>query len=114
MSGTLILFGLIVILAISSVLLRPLMSGPIRCILAGLSGFVLATLVRYRAFPFLQHDAILSGGKLYPTAQWAPATAKFLYVGSAIFLLIGMVSLFIGLVWTHRFAKADSAGTPKT
>src|SRR6266699_1274231 len=109
MNGTLILFGVIVILAISSVLLRPLKLGPIRWILGGLSGLVLATLVRHRAFPFLQHDTILSGGKLYPTAQWAPAMGTFLYVGSAIFLLIGIASLLIRQLWTHRLAKADSA-----
>jgi hypothetical protein len=105
MSGMLILFGVMVILAISGVLLRPLMSGPVRWILGSLSGFVLATLVRYRALPFLQHDTILSGGKPYPTAEWAPAMAKFLYVGSTIFLLIGVISLLIRFIWTQRFAK---------
>ena len=112
--SALIFIAVLVILAICGVLLRPLMSGPIRWILGGVSGLVLATIVRYRALPFLQHDTILSGGKLYPTAQWASAMAKFLYIGSAVFLLIGMLSLFIGLVWTGRFAKADRSGTPKT
>jgi hypothetical protein len=110
----LIMFAAIIVLGICGVLLRPLISGPIRWILGGLSGLLFATLVRYRAFPFLQHDTILSGGKLEPTAEWAAATAKFLYIGSAIFLLIGFVWLLIGLVWTRGFAKTEGAGTPKT
>ncbi len=110
----LIIFAAIIVLGICGVLLRPLISGPVRWILGGLSGLMLATLVRYRAFPFLQPDTILSGGKLQPTADWAAAMAKFLYVGSAIFLLIGLVSLLIGLVWTQRFTKTEDADTPKT
>ena len=110
----LIVFAAMIVLGICGVLLRRFISGPILWILGGLSGLVFATLVRYRTFSFLQHDTILSGGKPQPTADWAAAMAKFLYVGSAIFLLIGLVSLLIGLVWTQRFAKAEGADAPKT
>src|ERR1700720_3548150 len=108
-----ITFVALIGLGILGVLLRRFISGPVRLIFAGLLGFLLATLVRYRAFPFLHGDTILSGGKLVPTAEWSVAMAKFFYVGSAAFVLIGLVWLVLGSAWAHRVAKTEEAGAPK-
>jgi hypothetical protein len=102
-----ILFVALIGLWILGVLLRRFISGPMRWIFVGLLGFLAATLVRYRAFPFLHADTILSGGKLVPTAEWSVAIAKFFYVGSAAFVLIGLVWLVLGVAWAHRVAKTE-------
>jgi hypothetical protein len=109
--GLWILVGTVVVLGICSVVLRPMMSGSIRWILGSVSGFVFATLVRFRALPFLQQDTIVSAGKRQPTAPWAAAMAKFLYVGSAIFLLVGLVWLFISVLFRQRIARIQNAAT---
>jgi hypothetical protein len=82
---------LFIVLGVCGVFLRPHISPPVRWILAGILGVVFGLLFRFRALPFLREDMIMSGGKLYPTAQWAPAMATFFYLGSAVFLLVGVV-----------------------
>ena len=65
------------------------------CFLGALAGVVMATLVRNRALPFLRGDTILAaGGKVVPTEQWATFASKFLYVGSAAMVLLGLIALF--------------------
>jgi hypothetical protein len=98
----------IIALGLCGVLLRKLFFIPasIRWLLAGSGGFVLATLVWFRVFPFLRKDTILSGGKLVSTSQWAAGMAIFLYVGSALFVLIGLIPLLIGLTGRHLFRRS--------
>src|SRR5215471_311059 len=83
--SVLLLLLLIIALGVCGTLLRTRISPPLRWILAGILGIILGVLVRFRAFPFLREDMILSAGKLYPTAQWAAAMAIFFYVVGAVF-----------------------------
>jgi hypothetical protein len=108
-----IVFVAVIGLWILGVLLRKFISGSMRWIFAGLWGFLLGALVQYRAFPFLHADTIPSGGKLVPTAEWSAAMAKFFYVGSAAFVLIGLAWLVLGLAWAHRVGKSEEADAPK-
>jgi hypothetical protein len=60
----------IIALGLCGAFLRKLFFIPasLRWLLAGSGGFVFATLVWFRVFPFLREDTILSGGKLVSTA----------------------------------------------
>src|ERR1700730_2794351 len=100
----------ILALGLCGVLLRKLFVIPasMRWVFAGCGGFVLATLVWFRVFPFLREDTILSGGKLVSTAQWASGMAIFLYVGSALFLLVGLIPFLIALAGKYLIRRSGT------
>jgi hypothetical protein len=61
---------------------------------AALGALILGTLVRFRALPFLRGDTILSAGRLVPTEQWIAFMSRFFYIGSAVFVAVGVIALF--------------------
>jgi hypothetical protein len=61
---------------------------------AALGAVVLGTLIRFRALPFLRGDTILSAGSTVSTEQWAAFMARFFYIASAVFLVVGLITLF--------------------
>ena len=60
---------------------------------AAMGALVLGILVRFRALPFLRGDTTLSAGSLVPTEQWAAFMSRFFYIGSAVFLVVGLITL---------------------
>lgn len=56
---------------------------PFSLLIGGAGAFLLGTLFRYRALPFLKEDMILSGGKQMPTAEFAAFGARWFYIFGA-------------------------------
>ena len=71
---------------------KPLFS-PMMSFVAAMGALVLGILVRFRALPFLRGDTTLSAGSLVPTEQWAAFMSRFFYIGSAVFLVVGLITL---------------------
>jgi len=68
-------------------------TSPLSLLLGGIGGFVMGTLFKYRVFPFLKGDTILSGGKQMPTAEFAAIGARWFY-GFGVVCVIGAVIWF--------------------
>jgi hypothetical protein len=81
---------------------KPLFA-PMWCFFAGGWSLVLGTLFRWRVFPFLHADTILSAGKKVPTAQAALFFSKWLYVAGAVIIIVGLVTPFITTESQRRY-----------
>jgi hypothetical protein len=64
-------------------------------LLGGFCGFILGSIFKFRALPFLKEETILSGGRAVPTADFAASLARWFYifglacvVGSVLWLIV--------------------------
>ena len=61
-------------------------------LLGGTCAFVLGTLFKFRALPFLKDDTILSVGRQVPTEEFAELFARWFYV-------FGTACMLVSLIW---------------
>ena len=61
-------------------------------LIGGVGGFVMGTLFKYRALPFLKDETMLRGGKQMPTAEFADFCARWFYV-------FGVACVIGSLIW---------------
>ena len=65
--------------------------------LAGFAALVSGTLMKDRAFPFLQPDHIISAGRIVSTEEFAALAARFFYIAGAVLIIVGVAMLVIHL-----------------
>ena len=70
-------------------------TSPLSLFIGSLGGFVMGTLFKYRALPFLKDDTILSGGKQIPVAGFAASGAHMFYIFGAACLIGSLTWILI-------------------
>jgi hypothetical protein len=70
-------------------------TSPLSLLLGGFGGFVMGTLFKYRALPFLKDDTMLSGGRQIPTAGFAVSGARMFYIFGAACLIGSLICFLI-------------------
>jgi hypothetical protein len=71
------------------------MKSPYLIFLGPIAALILGVLFRFRVFPFLKSDTILSGGRQVATAEFAAFMSGIFFIFAAASLVVAVVYFFI-------------------
>jgi hypothetical protein len=64
-------------------------------IVAFLSAIALAAAFHFRIIPFLQHDTVVSGGRVVPAQEFADSSARLFLCFAPVCLVLGLAKFYL-------------------